>query len=68
MPRRNTQGASRTLRNPVARAASMHKGGVHEKTEKAKRQQRKQALKKKLKSRNFDSFFVKVDILNRVNG
>ena len=57
MPRRNNISNRRTIRNPVARAASIHKGGVHEKTEKAKRQQRKQALKKKLKSRNFDSFF-----------
>lgn len=54
MPHNNNR---RIIRNPVAQAAILRKGGVHEKTEKAKRQQSKQALKKKLKGRNFDSFF-----------
>ncbi len=34
-------------RNWVARTAIMRKGGVHDKTNKAKRQKEKQALKKK---------------------
>ena len=44
-------------RNPVATAAIMRKGGVHEKTQKAKRAAHKQKLSKNIKSRNFDSFF-----------
>ncbi len=44
-------------RNWVARAAIMRKGGVHEKTHKAKRKQAKQALKKKIRAEQFGSFF-----------
>jgi len=45
-------------RNWVARAAIMKKGGVHDKSNKAKRQKAKQAFKRKLKqgAEQFGSF------------
>lgn len=43
-------------RNPIARAAILSKGGVHEKSNKAKRQKDKQVLKKKLRADQFGSF------------
>ncbi len=42
-------------RNWVARAAIMRKGGVHDKTNKAKRHKEKQALKRKLRAERFGS-------------
>jgi len=52
------------LRNPVARAAILRKGGVHDKTNKAKRQKRKQAFKKDLRAGKFGSFsMVDLDLL-----
>jgi hypothetical protein len=45
-------------RNPAARAAIMRKGGVHNKTNKAKRKKDKQSLKKKIRAESFGSFFV----------
>ncbi len=50
MPNRNN-------RNWVARAAIMRKGGVHEKSNKAKRQGAKQAFKRKLRAEQFGSFY-----------
>lgn len=43
-------------RNQAARAGIMRKGGVHEKTNKAKRQKEKQAFKKKIRVESFGSF------------
>lgn len=43
-------------RNWVARTAIMRKGGVHDKTNKAKRQKEKQAFKKKIRAESFGSF------------
>lgn len=43
-------------RNWVARAAIMKKGGVHEKSNKAKRQKDKQAFKRKIRTGNFSSY------------
>lgn len=45
-------------RNPVARAAIMRKGGVHEQSNKAKRQGDKQSLKRKLRADQFGPFGV----------
>lgn len=44
-------------RNLAALAAIMRKGGVHEKTNKAKRQKEKQKLKKQIRTNNFGPFF-----------
>ncbi len=44
------------LRNPIARAAILRKGGVHDKTNKAKRQKRKQAFKKEIRAGKFGSY------------
>lgn len=44
-------------RNLAARAAIMRKGGVHDKTNKAKRQNQKQALKRKIRAESFGSFY-----------
>ena len=46
-------------RNWVARAAIMRKGGVHEQTNKARRQKDKQLLKKKLRADSFGSSFIR---------
>jgi hypothetical protein len=46
------------LRNPIARAAILRKGGVHDKTNKAKRQKRKQAFKKEVRAGTFGSFLL----------
>lgn len=43
-------------RNLAALAAVMRKGGVHEKTNKAKRQKDKQKLKKQIRTNNFGPF------------
>lgn len=43
-------------RNWAARAAIMRKGGVHDKTNKAKRHKDKQSLKKKIRAESFGSF------------
>ena len=43
-------------RNPVARAAIMRKGGAHDKSNKAKRQQSKQQFKRKLRAEGFGPF------------
>jgi hypothetical protein len=48
------------IRNPIARMAIMGKGGVHEKTAKAKRQQQKQALKNKIRAEQFGSSFFQI--------
>lgn len=45
-------------RNPVAQAAIMRKGGVHDKSNKAKRQKQKQQLKRNLRAESFGSFFA----------
>jgi hypothetical protein len=45
-------------RNWAARAAIMRKGGVHEKTNKAKRQKEKQLVKKNIRAGSFGSFFA----------
>lgn len=47
---------SENRRNWAARAAIMGKGGVHNKTNKAKRQQKKQAFKKKIRAESFGSY------------
>ncbi len=53
-------------RNWVARAAIMRKGGVHDKTNKAKRHKEKQALKRKLRAESFgSSFFWTVNLFYR---
>ena len=44
------------IRNRVARAPIMRKGGVHEKSNKAKRQQEKQSFKQKLRARDYGPF------------
>ena len=43
-------------RNFTALAAIMHKSEAHNKTNKAKRQKQKQALKKKTRAESFGSF------------
>jgi hypothetical protein len=45
-------------RNPVAQAAIMRKGGVHDKTNKAKRQKEKQKLRKKIRAESLGSFYL----------
>ena len=40
-------------RNPVARAAILRKGGAHDKSTKAKRQQQKQQFKRQLRADGF---------------
>lgn len=45
MPRKSR----RSIRNPVARAPILRKGGVHEKSTKAKRKNHKQALQRQLR-------------------
>ncbi len=51
-------------RNWVAKAAIMRKGGVHDKSNKAKRQKAKQAFKRKLRAEQFGSFYVhKISII-----
>lgn len=44
-------------RNLAARATIMRKGGVHDKTNKAKRQKEKQALKKNIRAECQDKSF-----------
>ncbi len=45
-------------RNWVANAPIMRKGGVHDKTNKAKRQKEKQSFKRKLRAEQFGSFYL----------
>ena len=47
------------LRNPIARAAILRKGGVHDKTNKAKRQKQKQAFKKDIRAGKFGSYSLR---------
>ena len=44
------------IRNPIARAAILRKGCVHDKTNKAKRQKQKQAFKKDIRAGKFGSY------------
>lgn len=45
-------------RNWTAKAAIIKKGGVHDKTNKAKRQKDKQAFKRKIRAEQFGSFYL----------
>lgn len=58
---------NKKIRNPAARSAIMGKGGVHEKTHKAKRKKEKQLLKKKLRAGSFGSFFNRTDKISISN-
>lgn len=49
---------NKPIRNRVARAPIMRKGGVHEKSNKAKRQQDKRSFKRKMRARDYDPFFM----------
>ena len=51
---------SKKPRNWVARSPLLKKGGVHEKSNKAKRQQAKQAFKRKMRADRFGSSFLSV--------
>lgn len=51
-------------RNWTARAAIMRKGGVHEKSNKAKRQKDKQAFNKKIRAEHFGSYPLGLSISN----
>ncbi len=51
-------GNRRTIRNPVAQSAILRKGGVHDKSTKAKRQKNKQALKRQLRQGRADRPFL----------
>lgn len=44
------------VRNVVARLAIMRKGGVHDKSNKAKRQKQKQKLAKQIRTNDFGPF------------
>jgi len=44
------------IRNTVARLAILRKGGVHDKTNKAKRQKHKQKLQKQIRTNNFGPY------------
>jgi hypothetical protein len=55
-----------TRRNWVARLPIMKKGGVHDKTNKAKRQKNKQMLKKQLRVNKFGPYsFLKQKFLKQ---
>ena len=45
------------VRNAVARLPIMKKGGVHDKTNKAKRVKQKQKLQKQIRTNNFGPYF-----------
>ncbi len=45
------------VRNTVARLPIMKKGGVHDKTNKAKRKKQKQKLQKQIRTNNFGPYF-----------
>lgn len=47
---------NRPRRNVVARLAIMRKGGVHDKSNKAKRQKQKQKLAKQIRTKNFGPY------------
>jgi len=49
--------SNKKTRNWVARADIMKKGGVHDKSNKAKRQKDKQAFKRKIRAEQFGSFW-----------
>lgn len=53
-----------SIRNPVARAALLSKGGVHDKSNKAKRQRKKQAFKKEIRAGKFGSYSL--DLASRI--
>ena len=44
------------IRNPIAQMAILRKGGVHDKTNKAKRQKQKQKLQKQIRTNNFGPY------------
>ena len=44
------------VRNTVARLSIMGKGGVHDKTNKAKRRREKQSFKKQIRTKDFGPF------------
>ena len=46
------------LRNPIARAAILRKGGVHDKSNKAKRHKQKLAFKKDIRAGKFGSYYL----------
>jgi len=47
----------RKIRNPIARMAILRKGGVHNKSNKAKRQKHKQKLQKQIRADKFSPYF-----------
>ena len=46
------------VRNVVARLPIMKKGGVHDKTNKAKRSKLKQKLQKQIRTNNFGPYYI----------
>ncbi len=62
MPKNTSQ-----TRNWVARAPIMRKGGVHDKTNKAKRHNNKQNLKKKLRAESFGSYSFYHSVIAQTN-
>ncbi len=52
------------VRNPIARAAILRKGGVHDKTNKAKRQKHKQSFKKDIRAGKFGSYLFRFQLMN----
>ena len=63
MPNNKTSSSTSNRRNWIAQAPIMRKGGVHDKTNKAKRQNKKQNLKKKLRAESFDSYSLTPSIM-----
>jgi hypothetical protein len=51
------------VRNPIARAAILRKGGVHDKTNKAKRQKQKQTFKKDIRAGKFGSYLFSFKLM-----
>ena len=51
------------IRNAVARLPIMKKGGVHDKTNKAKRKKQKQKLQKQIRTNSFGPYFLYLFIL-----
>jgi hypothetical protein len=52
------------IRNAIARAAILGKGGVHDKTNKAKRQKHKQSFKKDIRAGKFGSYLLNIPLHN----
>ncbi|MCF6287741.1 MAG: hypothetical protein L3J53_00705 [Proteobacteria bacterium] len=50
----------KSIRNTVARLPIMRKGGVHDKTNKAKRTKLKQKLQTQIRVKNFDPFLMQL--------